>query len=386
MIFSLFGIQFHLLELLTLVILTISFPARLAFFGTKIVLAKKLFLYIYIYSFLFFLISIVLSSTNALDHSLVLKAFIKWLEVLLLSLLIFFFTSDEEKFKKIYWLLLISCIGIVIIRYFEILIGKYGLFQYRILPGYEAAFSFALLLPLIKEKKKYIYFLISLSIVSLILSLSRGAWIASFICAIYFLQKSKPKLRAVFVLIFISIVLVVNYLYHINPIIEAKLTSTFLKTSASNLERLNMILISIEAFLTHPFLGIGASNFSTFLIHHGLSKFVVAKNIEALTPHNFFLQVAAEQGLIGIFAFSIILFVVYRILFTNNSFREMINKLHYIQGLQLFFIAFVVSLMLGYISGPFRFFFGVFSGLSLSLLRLYSHSANIQKRNILTEK
>jgi len=386
LVFSLFGIQFHLLELFTLLILAIGFPARLAFFGTKIVLTKKLFLYIYIYGFLLFLISIVLSSTNALDHSLVLKAFIKWLEVLLLSFLIFFYISDEEKFKKIYWLLIVSCIGSVIIRYGEIIIGKYGLFQYRIFPGYEAVFSFALLLPLIEEKKKYIYLLISLSIVSLILSLSRGAWVASFICAIFFIKKSKPKLKAAFVLIFISIVLVVNYLYYINPMIEVKLTSTFLKTSASNLERLNMILISIEAFLAHPFLGIGASNFSTFLIHHGLSKFVVAKNIEALTPHNFFLQVTAEQGLIGIFAFSIILFIVYRILFKNTNLREMINKPYYIEGLQLFFIAFVVSLLLGYISGPFRFFLGVFSGLSLSLLRLYSQCENIQKKYVLTEK
>ncbi|RKY88822.1 hypothetical protein DRQ15_09590, partial [candidate division KSB1 bacterium] len=123
-------------------------------------------------------------------------------------------------------------------------------------------------------------------------------------------------------------------------------------------------------FLSSPIIGIGALNFSSYLITFGHTEFIRSKIVETLSPHNFFLQVAAEEGLFGFIAFILILVVLYNIIFKINPKNPSTSLEHYYEGFKLFFISLLIGLFLGFIAGQFRFFFSIFCGLSLSSLRL----------------
>jgi len=131
-----------------------------------------------------------------------------------------------------------------------------------------------------------------------------------------------------------------------------------------------MINIAWHAFLQHPIVGVGALNFPEYLINYGSKGFLRSQNIENISPHNVFLEVAAEEGIFGVTSFITILIMIYLILKREKKFPSNDNLSHYQNGLKLFFITLIIALAFGYIAGQFRFFFAIFCGLSIALLRL----------------
>lgn len=365
------GIYFHIFEILLFLLLMLYFPAILTFKGTRILLEKSILLKIFIYSLFGFFFSIILSSINAINRLLVLKCFLKWVEIFLLSLLIFLYIRNYKNFKNIYWLLFLSSFGFLLIPITEIIIGKKSAFDYRIFPGYEAVFSLSLLLPFTNRKKILAIFIILICFLSIFLSLSRGAWIASLLCIFLFLRGTKLKYKLAVISGAILIVLALLSITQINELVKLKLYSAFLSESASNIERLVMIKVAIKAFLNNPITGIGGLNFPAFLITSGYTNILHSANVWRLSPHNYFLQIATEEGILGLVAFTTMISTLFFIVFKVSA-VPMFNKsfTFYLIGLRLFCICFLFNLLLGYIATQFRFFFCVFIGLTLSLLRL----------------
>lgn len=90
-------------------------------------------------------------------------------------------------------------------------------------------------------------------------------------------------------------------------------------------------------------------------------------NLDVISIHNTFLQVAAEEGLFGLSAFLIMIYSIWAIL--KNAKNASKNHSPYIMGLVNFFIVMSVNLFFGYIASQFRFFIALLFGLVLALLR-----------------
>ena len=106
----------HIFEPIALFVLVIAILGRLMFFGSKISIIEKESLHRYVIYFSLFLIAIMVSIFSAFNQPLVIKAFLKWFEVLVLSIFVFLYVSDQSKFKKVYWVLWLSCFGNILIK------------------------------------------------------------------------------------------------------------------------------------------------------------------------------------------------------------------------------------------------------------------------------
>lgn len=63
-------------------------------------------------------------------------------------------------------------------------------------------------------------------------------------------------------------------------------------------ERVGLQRIAADVFLTHPLVGVGPGNFSVVFDEHRSAA--RALSIPALEPHNLYLQIGAEQGVVGL--------------------------------------------------------------------------------------
>lgn len=332
----------------------------------------------YLLAVFLFLISILLSFYGAIDKKAVMKAFLKWIEIFGLSILVFLYCSSIRRFKQIWWLLILIlfvkiCIGLIEATT-EIQKGLYWYWELRQIPAYSALFLLALRLPF--PEKHFSIALVSVLLSILVaLSLTRGAWLGLIAVGSYWLWKTRYKRRILWRSVLLGMLIGLT-LFTLPPIRDAvyrKVQGVLSLESPSNRERLGMAIVALNFFLKHPLIGIGAENFSNYLFERGVPPFVFSQHPEKLTPHNFFLQVAAENGIIGLFAILRWLWAMFRILFRSPIPDPLFN---YVSGLRLFFIAMLVGLMFGYVAGEARLVLALFTGLVFGTLRgeLYGYS------------
>jgi len=374
LILKFFGVEFHPLELIAVPLLFIFVYLYITVSNqTKIKLRNiksKVYLHLFISMAALFVASVVLSYFYALNQKMVLKSLLKWLEIFGLAGLTFLYSSTSRKFKQLWWLLLIVYALDIIVSLVNIGLKVHVLTytSFRHFPGYSALFLLSLVLPFVHKP----LVLLATAILSLfvVLSLTRGAWIGLAGVIGYFIWRSFKRRPAVAFVSIVTVGLFLGTIIFISPIIKNvlsyKITAGLSLYSASNQERLGMALVSLNAFLERPFTGIGAENFSTYLLSSGVPEFVHTQTPETLTPHNFFLQIAAENGIIGFFALLGLLFSLYRILFSSVKTAE---DTPYMQGLKFYFIPLLVSLLFGYVAGEVRLTLGLYMGLVLACLR-----------------
>jgi O-antigen ligase len=144
------------------------------------------------------------------------------------------------------------------------------------------------------------------SLISLGLTYSRGAWIA-FIFAIFLLGLRNWRVLAPSILI-VGIFLSLFY----PKLNENRTPITSLKTFADYNNRLGYWSRAIHVIKDYPILGTGVNTYSTVQWRYenesGWGGY----------PHNSYLQMAAETGVIGLFSFFWLLFSLYK-----NSFKNL---------------------------------------------------------------
>lgn len=366
------GITFHLFEIFLLVFLCWRVFFDLYRNGFSLTVYNIGPVKILLLGFLLFIGSILLSTLNAYSVPLVIKSLSKWIEIIILVFLIFLYISDVKRLKLFYWLLFFSVFIAIVDILVRVFLGEYQLFAYRIFPSYEACFAFALLLPfLVKKKSAILYALMAAAVFSLMLSLSRAAWLGAVIVVIYAYIYLSKTYRRVIVVFAVLASLAIASIPTARILILYKITSVFEQNSLSNRVRTNLLEIALLAYKQNPLFGVGALNFPQFILNEGLRDEVFARNLSTLEPHNTFLQIAAEEGTLGLIAFLLILLAVYKSLFRGFKLRKVPDPIFpYLLGLQLFALVMMLNLMLGYIASQFRFYFAILVGMSVAMTKL----------------
>jgi len=374
MMIEILGMQFNLFEIFLVPIFYFMFPVLVL---TKIKLVGKKFLKMYLFFVVLFLFSILISFYVAIHKEMVIKTFFKWLEIFGLSITVFLYSSSERRFQQIWRLLVLIFVCDILISLVNttslIVQGMYYSNWRKLFPDYSSLFLFSLILPY-SIRNLTITIVSGILAILTILSLTRGAWIGLMVVISYFAWKVSTLgfSRECFKNICLLLVLIIGvFLFSISifpqirDIFILKFNEFSTLNTASNIERLGMAILSLHAFIEKPLTGIGAENFSSYMLLHGIPEFIHSREPEKLTPHNFFLQIAAENGILGITSVIGLLLIMWNILsYSNKSIKK-----EYLLSLKLFFISLVINLLFGYVAGEQRIVLGLYMGLVLACLR-----------------
>ena len=156
------------------------------------------------------------------------------------------------------------------------------------------------------KRRIYSVLMALLFIIASFYTLSRGTWV-SILAAIIFLLFFSKKRRSYLlgsIVLSILVVLFVTFLYPSASrpfLLERARTLVTLKEMEgghSMTYRKELMVAGLQAFYSHPVLGTGLGNFREISSHSG---------IPPLVSHNDYIQILAEQGLIGGITFLILL-------------------------------------------------------------------------------
>lgn len=153
---------------------------------------------------------------------------------------------------------------------------------------------------IVKGKKIFIYSVVILSVIALVLSMSRYTIFIGLLLAIFIYKKNNSTIRKRLRLILIILVILGLIL---SPLLFYRYTAISLNDE-SVLHRTTLSKASIQMFLDYPLFGVGLSN---FLIR--LPGYISLLNIPIQPVHNIYFLIMAESGLIGL---SIVVILVYR--------------------------------------------------------------------------
>jgi putative inorganic carbon (HCO3(-)) transporter len=156
--------------------------------------------------------------------------------------------------------------------------------------------------------------LIFVSIVSIVLSLSRSAWVAFFAGALFYIMKvgkqgqvRKLKRAVIPAFVFITFILVLW-----SPGRE-KFISIFSKRDSSNIARLEGWKAGLKTFLERPVIGTGPSTFRYGFEKHKSIEYMKATGtgVVQADAHNDIIQFLATTGLTGFFAYLYLWYVLF---------------------------------------------------------------------------
>jgi O-antigen ligase len=209
----------------------------------------------------------------------------------------------------------------------HMLIGTVGLFGYITLPH-------------ARSWRNIIFLVMLLSCVALILSKSRASTFLLVVAAGLYLflmlrradlTSKTLKLVALFVVVagVVGLSQSIAWMKEINAALENSNTSWFQKINEISRYRLEIFMAALRLFATAPFLGIGNGNFlrvsrnpeltgtNWFIVEGAENAFIDIEGGD--NAHNYFLQILAETGLIGIVACA--LFFIYPVVTKIGSER-----------------------------------------------------------------
>ncbi|MCJ2513983.1 MAG: O-antigen ligase family protein [Candidatus Thermoplasmatota archaeon] len=371
MLFDLFGYQFHIFEIPLLIFLMSYFIIQFVLEKGRIINEideDKKYFHLFLMGFFLLFVSKIISFWPAMDKTLVISDLLKWVEIFAFVILIFNF----KYFKYIYWILFLVHFFPVLISVFFSILNLNFFSGYRVLLGYPSIFSLSLLLPF--SKKNYLIgFTCIILIITNILSITRGAWLAlivslSYYILIHFRENKKYILKMVGIIVIIILILI--NIPGVQNNINKRAINPFLTYSESNYQRSGMIALCMEIFRKNPIIGIGSGNFGKYAAEN--PYFYLGRYLEIpenMAPHAFFLQLLAENGIFGFIAMVMIFLILIKVLFEEKRYLKYRNGKEYILGLRMSCLSFMIHLIFGFVAGSNRLIFGLLMGLSLSLLK-----------------
>ena len=145
-----------------------------------------------------------------------------------------------------------------------------------------------------------------LSLICLVLSMTRGAWLAFVIVVVIFVVLEK-NYRLVTAKIFAGLTIIFLVVTMMSPKLQDRLLTLTDAKFQSNSERVLMWESALEIFRDYPIYGVGQKMFFTAYNEHYISDEAKERPGEDMRghthPHNNFLHRASEGGLIGLASF-----------------------------------------------------------------------------------
>ncbi len=153
---------------------------------------------------------------------------------------------------------------------------------------------------------------------SIVFTFSRGGAIALAIVLVSLLFYRRPKPAEIFLMAVLVVGLLAfmpeAYTSRLNTIGQIATGQTDVREEASIRGRLSELLVAWQMFMDHPILGVGVSNYPNY--YQSYSRQIgLDPRTENREPHNLFLEVAAETGLVGLIVFIMILYFSFRSIF-----------------------------------------------------------------------
>ena len=268
-------------------------------------------------------------------------------------------------------LLLINFIPVILDAGFAISQGQF-FSGYRLLPGYPAVFSLCLILPFLKNNKFYAGVILFL-IIAVVLSITRGAWLSLALvmgylwCRLFGNHKRKSVLIAIAIGL---VILIIINIPAVNENIALRFRNPHIFYSGSNYERFAMFSLCWDIFKKYPLTGIGSDNFALYSRENPYMFLGKPLKIPSnMSPHAFFFQLLAENGLLGFLAMISLLGLVALVLFDERrKGKWTADKQKIFLGMRYFYLAFLVHLFFGYVAGVNRLLFAILIGLTGSFL------------------
>jgi O-antigen ligase len=239
----------------------------------------------------------------------------------------------------------------------------------RGIPGYDALVVASLVLPFIERSWRVRLVLYILTLLTLA-SLSRGSMLALFLIFTARILSS-PSLRRPLISFglkaLLGFVLGAFLLSLMVPEFRGAVAIRWAEAGGFSLRR-SLLSAAWEMFLAQPVVGIGSENFAEYLIARDAYPLGHPMSLpENLAPHNLFVQVAAENGILGAVGLCGLVWLVWRVLFRLESSRDW---LPWIEGLRNVALVELIGVgLFGYAGGSARLQLGLFLGLALASLR-----------------
>jgi O-antigen ligase len=162
---------------------------------------------------------------------------------------------------------------------------------------------------------------------SIVFTFSRGGAIALAIVLVCLLFYRRPKPAEIFLMALLIVgmlaVLPDSYTSRLNTIGQIATGKTDVREEASFRGRLSELLVAWQMFMDHPILGVGVGNYPNY--YQSYSRQIgLDPRTENREPHNLFMEVAAETGLVGLIVFIGILYFSFKsVLDAWRKFREL---------------------------------------------------------------
>jgi O-antigen ligase len=276
--------------------------------------------------------SLVVSTLVASDHLRAIAAMIQMMEFIILI----WCASSICSLKSVYRLLHF----IIAVFLFESLLGTWQLFdpdatmpwphgtfytnqKYSQFTGVAAAIAYALFASAPPSRKRLVYLLSTIVLLfGMVIGQERAPWLSflvSGICITYLAGVGAKRKRQIAQ--FVAALLVVVALVAGVPQLREKVVSRFTEAQVQDVQRntlLSRLLIwgvAWNLFTEHPVLGVGPKNFVTYT--PVLLSIEEMGGLEAADPHNVWLGMLAEGGVIGFAAYIFLCVAILRLAYSK---------------------------------------------------------------------
>ncbi|MGA2775284.1 MAG: O-antigen ligase family protein [Candidatus Omnitrophota bacterium] len=184
--------------------------------------------------------------------------------------------------------------------------------------------------------KRLCYFCSLFGPLLLLLTFSRAGFIifSLLLLFLYFLKHRIPKQLLIILIIIIAV-------FTISMSQRSRLLEIASLGEASTQSHFRLWMQAIVMFLNKPILGYGAGTFSLQRFIINVPTFLSGENIDTL-PHNMFLLMAAETGIVGLFSLVIFLFLVIK----NIWIRLSLEQDRYLYNINLGFFLGIIGVIL----------------------------------------
>lgn len=346
----LFGMLVGFLELIDLKVVGLGeliFTIIIAYKGLfrRYYSNTKIFRNIGIYIFFLSIYFLILN----LDKIVVLKNFIKWIIILIQSISIYNCLKRNEKITLKFMLSYL-----IIAKFIECIdVGETWFWHYYVL-----IFWFVLLLRY-KNSKKYeillyivciFYIIVGKARIALVLMVSFfGYKLVNDVIKNFKKRDWDKRIKALCLVLVIIVFSIVGSVY---------IYQNISVSTESNDERKKLIEIAIEEFMDSKIVGVGLGNYNNYAqeeLRYKLSS-------DIITPHNLYLEILSECGIIGLILFLNILLPLIKILFKSKINLYTKNMIIYI----------VIYYLFSTFTGMNRMIFAVFIGTIIYYLDIES--------------
>ncbi len=273
--------------------------------------------------FLVFFAATLLSALFAMDKIHALAALIQELEFMALAWA-FAVLGEARSFLRVLHFIL----GLFVVETL-IAIWQFGLSnayptgtfvvhqQYAFYTSFAAALAFGLLSAETNSRRRILYILtLSFLVIGSLLGQERAPWLSFLIAGVAVVWYAGRKRKGLFlsfgVTVLAAIVLVAT-IPQLREMTVSRLEEAQTDTYGQNslLSRMLVWGIAFKLFTEHPILGIGPKGFPTVIPHYASSDDLMG--VEATDPHNIWLGMAAEQGVVGLVTYIVFVLSMIRL-------------------------------------------------------------------------